>query len=709
MDKYIQINIDELILDANNYRFIDHKDYTKVDEFQVSDKRIQERTYRLLLGKNEENITDLILSFKTNGILKLDPIQVRKISEAKYLVIEGNRRTAALKFLQEQYKKNFDIGKLKEEDFRAIEVVLISDESPVQHLITMGLHHLNGKKKWSLMNQSQLIQDLLNIHHLSEDEISNSLGFGKTIIRRSIRTFSLINLYKKSDYGDQFKSEMYPIFQEIVTNLELRAWLQWDESLMKPLAIINQERLFSWLSTIPETNEEDDEESDRKLHPIISKRDEIRSLAEFINDSEAVKAMESKRSITAGYVLSDGVGTSRFKNSLENLEKEVQSAFQFSQYMTDGDANILNKIQDKLSRLLLLPVNKSQINLTERKGSQYFSSIDRHFSTIKVHKYRKLVDIDINKLSKVNLFAGGNNTGKTSVLELVYLFTKLNTIQSLIELEKFRGRFYQDFSAKWFDTFFIDKIHLEGCFNHKECSLFLQKIETTENIDKSYYIDSIESEANVNGDTFTSTLHLFSNREPQLYFDKSQVLCEAAFSSPYRYNGDLLKKAHAKAIQERYFERIVKFIQDKMDHSIEKIEMVNIDNTSRFMVTSSKLNHAIDLTKYGEGLQRVFEIALFMGYCQNGVLCIDELDSAIHKSLLVDFTGFIQELADDFNVQLFLTTHSKECIDAFVENEYPDTNLTAFALQEDDGKISCKFLEGNKLKALVESFNIDIR
>lgn len=121
------------------------------------------------------------------------------------------------------------------------------------------------------------------------------------------------------------------------------------------------------------------------------------------------------------------------------------------------------------------------------------------------------------------------------------------------------------------------------------------------------------------------------------------------------------------------------------------------------------MSKPLDLTKYGEGLQRVFEIALFIGYCRNGILCIDEIDSALHKNLLIAFTNFIQEMAAEFNVQVFLSTHSKECIDAFVENNFPDNELTAYSLSEQNGQIICRYLEGNKLKQLVESINIDIR
>lgn len=707
MDKYISRHVNKLMLDANNYRFIDNKFYQFVPENEISDKRIQDRTYNLLIGKNEENISDLITSFKSNGILKLDPIQVKELSDGNVVVIEGNRRTAALKYLYEQFLNGNDVGKLTEKDFKSVELVLISDESPVQHLITMGLHHISGKKKWNPVNQAQLIQDLRYKFGLTELEICNSLAINKHNLRRSLRILSLIERYKNSDYGDQFQTNMFSIFEEIIKNVKMKNWLQWNDHDMAPEDTMNEEKLFSWISKeeIIERNEDGDEQ-EITLEPIITKSHEIRELSKFINEPKAVEQMEESRNITSGFALSDAVGESRLKNAMDTMQREVQTAFQFSEFMNDEEYAKVIKLRDKLDKLI---PNNSSIDLTERNSKVYFNEVINHFQSINIFKYRKLHDIEINNLNRVNIFAGGNNAGKTSVLELFYLFTRLNNFQSIIDLERFRGRFYKDFPTRWFDKIFVENIKIEAEFNSTQCSLSINKIETTENIEKSHYLNSIVSDANVNGDNFSSTIHLFDNKDPEFYYEKSQFLCQATFSSPYRYDGILLKKAHAKAVQEKYFDEIMTFIREKLDKSIDKIEMVSIDNESRFMVSSNQMSYAIDITKYGEGLQRVFEIALLMGYSKNGIICIDELDSAIHKNLLIDFTQFIQYLAEKFNVQVFLSTHSKECIDAFVENNYPDDELTAFSLNEVDGKITCKYLEGNKLKQLVENINIDIR
>lgn len=82
--------LDRLYLDSNNYRFIDEEDYHPVDVTRVKDDRVQQNVRQMILGKLRENVTDLLNSFKTNGYVNLETIQVRILDERSYMVIEGN-------------------------------------------------------------------------------------------------------------------------------------------------------------------------------------------------------------------------------------------------------------------------------------------------------------------------------------------------------------------------------------------------------------------------------------------------------------------------------------------------------------------------------------------------------------------------------------------------------------------------------------------
>lgn len=705
--KRITKHIKNLLLDPNNYRFIDRHDYRAVPEDQIADARVQQRTINFVSGKNGENISDLITSFTANGFLDIDQIQVRKVGE-NFLVLEGNRRITTLKYLYDQFLIGNDVGKLTESDFKSIDLVEIIDEDPVQHLITMGLHHISGKKRWSAVNEAQLIYDLIYVYGKAEDEVCNSLAISKFALRRSIRTLSFIQQYKESDYGDQFLTPMYSIFEAVIGNPVMKEWIGWDDEEYSATKAINVERLFSWISKSEDTEiTESGEEVKFIKDPIITQYRQVRDVASFINDAKALNRMEESRSIAEAYTFSDAIGEAKLKNAIENIKGSAKVVFNFNEFITDVDYEEINKIKLKLDALI--PLNQALILISEKKAPNHFDNISNHFTSFHIGQYRKLRDIDIKNIRRINIFAGGNNKGKTSILETFYLLSQLNDLNTYFDLEKFRGKFSNEFHSVWMDKNFISNIDLSGQFNNVPSRLEIKNELTDEDIEKTGYLSTIHANAKVADLDLASTIHLYSNKEPELRFTTSRVLCRAAFTSPYRYNSVLLQTAHTTAVKEGYFEKVKDFIRAKLDPSIKNIELVSDAGENRFMVSTDDSDKPIDLTKYGEGLQRVFEIALLIGYCRNGVLCIDEIDSALHKSLLIDFTQFIQETASQFNVQIFLSTHSKECIDAFVENDYPDDDLTAFSMQEEDGKIVCKFLEGNKLKQLVESINLDIR
>lgn len=219
--KYISIN--SLYLDPNNYRFRDSKSYVPISAENLFDSKVQQRTCRMLWGKNNEGIADLLQSIKTNGYIALEPLQVVEYEKKHYLVTEGNRRVATLKYLQQESEKGEGVGHFDISVLSKIQVQVIPSQSDSKRLqlIEMGLHHLSGKKRWNPINQSQMIEDLHHNYHMSVDEICQSLGLYKQTVNKSLRALALIRAYKDSDYGDQFQSDMYSIFEEIVKSPSL--------------------------------------------------------------------------------------------------------------------------------------------------------------------------------------------------------------------------------------------------------------------------------------------------------------------------------------------------------------------------------------------------------------------------------------------------------------------------------------------------------
>jgi len=189
--KMRRVSLKNLWLDPNNYRLIHEPEYVEVPVDQVKEKTVARRTARLLAGERNQNIQDLIESFRANGYLPVDQIQVREFSDGGYVVVEGNRRIAALKHLSQEYEqKGVDLGKLDPEIFRRVPVVLNEDADELHHLTLMALKHISGNKKWGEWNQAKLLEKMYREYQRTEDEIVRSIGISKVELRRSLRALS---------------------------------------------------------------------------------------------------------------------------------------------------------------------------------------------------------------------------------------------------------------------------------------------------------------------------------------------------------------------------------------------------------------------------------------------------------------------------------------------------------------------------------------
>jgi AAA15 family ATPase/GTPase len=710
----ISRNLKNLYLDPNNYRFIDNPKYIKVDNSKLLDDTIQARTRSFLEGKNRKNVEDLLDSFKTNGYMDIDIIQAKEIGENKFLVLEGNRRVTALKILQEEYKNSQNIGIFDPAIFGKIPFEIHDNEDQKKHQVIMGLKHITRNKTWPALNQAQLIYDIMREYTdpiEGENFIKNSLGISVTTIRKYIRTLKLIDYYRKSDFRDSFTTDMYSIFEEIIKKPIIKNWIEFDDYSYTIGNKMNLYRLFSWISPKDEVEyREEDETFEEEIissgEPIITKAFEIRDLAEFIYDEKALKKMENTRKVSQGLIISEYVGKNKFQEALTSAQKDIQNAIHLQDFINDQDILEIEKIKKDLEKLF---PKKTVLDFkTDKNNDAYFTMGNiNHFEEIEIKRYRIFQDFKINGFKKVNIFAGMNNSGKTTLLEAIYLLSIQNDIKSFFEFIKLKNKF-NALDISWLKAH-IQKGEIKGKFNSVNVEVEIDNYLTEDDIDKIDYETTIEIKSQVDDEKRNSIMHLFGSKDPQLHFKNIKYLCSTMFKSPYFYSHNDLLNSHAISVEKKVINDILKFIQ-KIDPSIEKIELVEHYGVKRFSVTSSKFEKAKDLTSYGEGLQRIFEIALSFAYCKNGILLIDEIETAIHKSLLIDFTEFIQNFAEKFNVQVFITSHSKECIDAFVKNNYTDNvNLMAYLLQNDNGIFSYKYVDGGRLKTLVDDINLDIR
>jgi AAA15 family ATPase/GTPase len=341
----------------------------------------------------------------------------------------------------------------------------------------------------------------------------------------------------------------------------------------------------------------------------------------------------------------------------------------------------------------------------------YRDQIDAHFSSIDITAWRKLAGLSLQKLARINLIAGGNNSGKTSLLEAIYLLTRQNDVTGVLETVRRRAKLsFEQMQPAWLIEQLPNDATISGNFDGKESEVGIQtKLEGNASIDRTRFLATIEVATSFGQNRQESVTHLFRDGERQMTAEAVKLLCPCVLSSPFFLNEPQHHTYYYfRSVQSKALDQIIiKFLRENILPTLKNIYLV--DESQRFMVDDESFKSAMDLTNYGEGLQRIFFMSLVFAAANNGVVLIDEFENAVHADLLPEFSRLVLELAKRFNVQVFLTSHSKEAIDAFSKNQADAKDFSYHALVQRDGKIVALNYDGETFAKLKSLANIDLR
>ena len=711
------VSLARLYLDPNNYRIVDNPEYRSVAPEAVFKRDVQRRTAGFVRGKSQENVRDLIASIKENGWLDIDPILVERRDGGQYLVIEGNRRVATLKYLQGQYEvDSVDLGKLDPALFSKVPVVFHELADERQRMVMMGLHHITGKRRWPAVNRAMAMKHLQKQFDGDADAICNALGISKREFNLSVRTLALVDAYKESDYGDQFRSDQYNLFREVLKSPSMRNWLGWDDATHVATGQANLDRLFHWMSSEveDEAGEEDgDGNAQVESDPVIKTQSQVRELAKIIDDPEAVKRLDETRSLQEATLSSSLLVKSEVDRAFGSCDNGIQ---RLSKRVRDLASEDLDRIDQLIGKLQWLALEHKRLPFTSggRLPWQPFNELTQsQFSDLHVQRYRGLDGLALDGLKRINLIAGVNNAGKTSLLEAIYLLTRQNDEAGLLDVIRWRGRLEGEPEPLWLAEQMPPAIHIEGHFDEvhgNSASLDVQRVNDPggDIEDQTTFLTRLAIESSYAGQAQSTNVTLFSDRPRRTSFQGRHWLCRSALTSPFWVNrADTLSESNKAALEAGTKAKVIDFIKKHLDPRMTNIELV--DKFNRFLVSHQDFGHAPDLSSFGDGMRRIFEVGLLFAGVQGGVLLIDEFENAIHTALLVPFTRMVQELAVELNVQVFLTTHSKETLDAFIGNGYKTEDIAGYAIGRSDGRAGAQRFDGNKLLRLHKALDFDLR
>lgn len=288
----ITVVIDDLLFDANNLRFSElGEEINATSEPRFAETKVQDTAYNKMRDPLFD-VRELRDTIKTIGFLPMDRMVVRQWrgdtegEPLRYVVIEGNRRLAAIRWLldlHESGKETLDESQLT--NLAKLECLLLDDRVAPEAaaLILPGLRHVSGIKEWGPYQKARAVY-VLRETGMSPQEVAQSLGLSTRAANSAYRCYQALERMKSDEeYGEFAEPKLYSYFEELLRKRNLKDWLAWDEEEGAFTNVANLYEFYSWIVPGPEKEE-----------PKLSTALSVRDLSIIIEDEEALAIFRGK-------------------------------------------------------------------------------------------------------------------------------------------------------------------------------------------------------------------------------------------------------------------------------------------------------------------------------------------------------------------------------------------------------------------------------
>ncbi|MCC6393404.1 MAG: ParB N-terminal domain-containing protein [Bryobacterales bacterium] len=195
---YQRVDIEDLLLDVKNPRLA---------EIGITSSATQFDLVKALW--DEMAVEEVAMSIAYSGYFDHEPLFVEPTSKGKYIVIEGNRRFAAVKLLVDaslrqkvKATKLPAISKQRHGDLQTLPVIVTTRKDSWRYL---GFKHVNGPATWGSYAKAQYIAHVHNDYGIPLSDIAQQIGDYNSTVLRWYRGLMIVEqaeeakVFKRSD------------------------------------------------------------------------------------------------------------------------------------------------------------------------------------------------------------------------------------------------------------------------------------------------------------------------------------------------------------------------------------------------------------------------------------------------------------------------------------------------------------------------------
>lgn len=317
--------------------------------------------------------------------------------------------------------------------------------------------------------------------------------------------------------------------------------------------------------------------------------------------------------------------------------------------------------------------------------------------SIQIQNFRVLNQLTLPDLRRINLIAGLNSCGKTSLLEAVFLLSGAGNAQLFIHPNALRGMI-PNFGIRasseipWREIFsnlnILKTIEIAG--EHEEFGELKLEIALEKSLHEEIQIEknrkelipsnletSMQSRIPITNNPAMPALNLRYFRGKTLQTESrirpsaqgveiSQPIANPPFIASYvsANTGSYEEDAHRLGLlrRKKMGNLLLKSL-NVIEPELQSIEESSVTGVS-MIYGDVGLHELIPLSVMGDGISRIARLILAISSTPGGVVLVDEIENSLHHTVLPNVWKAIDEATSTFNVQLISTTHSLENIEA---------------------------------------------
>lgn len=334
---------------------------------------------------------------------------------------------------------------------------------------------------------------------------------------------------------------------------------------------------------------------------------------------------------------------------------------------------------------------------------------------IEIENFRGLESVKIENLKRINIIAGENNTGKTSVLEAVAIAgisegSQIDKVSNNFRTSDLEYNFWL-----WLITNNLKKkpSNIKLYCNSKHFEVEINQIETgisviRDEFQKEQHITQKEEKFRWKKINVSNFLIKEKGLEYSLAPIHSNIVSVENKQSTPNSDAELISRVIASIDGEERLQNLLR----KIDNRLRRIRYLKLkENPYPIIYVDVGDTTAIPLHDFGDGFVKIAKIYSFCMEQKASILLIDEMTNGIHHSILETFWKAIFEMCEQEDIQIITTTHSWESLTtAHKVNTARNKDEMAFYRLDriPTGKIKCTSIPSDSINTALE-MNWDLR